>query len=307
MEKGSPVSKGMRSENRVRKWFHQIRGPFLILSVVLVLIGVAAAFHEGFRNWGHGLLLMVGVVLAHVSVNLFNELSDYRTKIDEMTVRTPFSGGSGLLQGGKTSPRAVKIAAYGALIGAAGIGFYFCVVVGWFILVFMITGGLAARFYTSYLARWLLGEFVAGLTLGIFVVLGGYYVLTGTVNGAIVVISVPPGILTALLLLLNEFPDAEADKKGGRHHLVIHFGKKRSAVIYAVGLTVVYSIVLAAPFFCSVPYTVLVALATLPLAIKTAAVVLKHPDDTARLIPALGLNVLVVILTDLLLAVGFFV
>jgi len=292
---------------RLSNWFHQVRGPFLILSVALVLIGVATAHHEGFHEGGHSVLLLLGVVLAHISVNLFNELSDCRTRIDEHTVRTPFSGGSGLLQAGRTSPRAVKAAAYGTLLTSGGIGLYFCFVRGWILLALIIPGAMAIRFYTSHLARWLVGDFAAGLTLGTCVVLGVHCVLTGHLSAQSVIISIPPGILTALLLFLNEFPDAEADQKGGRHHLVIHFGKKKSAVIYAGGLTVVYSIILVAPFVFDIPYTLLAALATLPLAVKAAAVVLKHPDDTARLIPALGLNVLVVILTDLLLAVGLFV
>jgi membrane-bound ClpP family serine protease len=42
-------------------------------------------------------MLIVGVVLSHISVNLFNEYSDFQTKIDFHTNRTPFSGGSGTL------------------------------------------------------------------------------------------------------------------------------------------------------------------------------------------------------------------
>ena len=36
----------------------------------------------------------------------------------------------------------------------------------------MICGALAVRFYTSHLAKWLIGELVSGLTLGSFVVIG---------------------------------------------------------------------------------------------------------------------------------------
>ena len=291
----------------IQTWFSQIRGPFLILSVVLVLIGIAAAHHDGFHNQLHSILLFAGVVFAHVSVNLFNELSDYRTKIDTWTIRTPFSGGSGLLQEGRTSPLAVRIAAYGTLITAAAVGFYFCTVRGWPVLALMIVGGLTIRFYTSHLARWLLGEAAAGLALGTGVVLGAYYVLAGELTPGIIVISIPPGILTALLLFLNEFPDAEADRRGGRHHLVIRFGKRKSARIYAAGLAAVYVIIFIAPLFFDIPITVLLGGATLPLAVKAVRIVFKHSSDTSQLIPALGMNVGVVILTDLSLAVGFFI
>lgn len=296
----------MKRENRVKVWFLQIRGPFLVLSVVLVLIGVAGAHKEGIHHWGHAFLLLVGVMLTHVAVNLFNEISDYRTRIDEHTTATPFSGGSKMMQTGQTSVQAVTVAAYAAMAAAAGIGLYFVYVSGWPILVFMAIGAVAIRFYTSHLARWLVGEFFCGLTLGTFVVLGVFYALAGRLTTEIVLISIPPGILTMLLLFLNEFPDAVADEKGGRHHLIIHFGKRKSALVYAVLLTVMYIVILLIPFASGAPYTVLVALLTIPLAFKASSITLKHYDDTPRLIPAMGLNVGIVILTDLLLAIGYF-
>ena len=290
----------------MKYWFHQIRGTFLILSVVLVLIGIGAAHHQGFHNWGHSVLLIIGVMLAHISVNLFNELSDYHTKIDESTVRTPFSGGSGLLQEGKTSTGNVKIVAYATLLASGVMGCYFIVHSGWPVFTFMVLGGLAVRFYTSHLAKWILGELAAGLTLGAFVVLGSYYVLAKSLPVEIVIVSIPPGILTALLLLLNEFPDAEADRGGGRHHLVIHFGKAKCAKIYVSGLAVVYLIILGASFMTHIPFTILLAIATLPLAVKATTNVLRYYDDMSKLIPTLGMNVGIVILTDFFLAVGFF-
>ncbi len=297
----------MEKESKIGIWFRQIRGPFLLLSVVLPLIGITAARRAGSFHGFHGLLLLIGVVAAHAAVNLFNELSDYRTRIDEHTTPTPFSGGSGMLQAGKTSPKAVNKAAYSAMILAAAIGFYFCVVSHWAILLFMIAGGIAVRFYTTHLAKRLLGELFSGLTLGTFVVLGTYLALTGRLNLSIVFISIPPGILTGLLLFLNEFPDAEADSKGGRYHLIIHFGKRKSAKIYLAGLAATYILILAAPFITDVPYTVLIGLATLPIALKAGGIALKHHSDTAKLIPALGMNVLVVLFTDFLLAVGYFI
>jgi len=297
----------MDCKNRFGIWMQQIRAPFLVLSLVLVLIGISVAYRYGFFRWDHSLLLLLGVLMAHISVNLFNEISDHKTGIDLNTAKTPFSGGSGILQSGKTTVKAVTFVAYATLIAAALVGFYFCFTSGWLILVFMISGGLAIRFYTSHLAKWLLGEAFSGITLGTFVVLGTYYALTKHLNGDIILVSIPPGILTALLLFLNEFPDAEADKKGGRYHLIIHFGKKKSSFIYLWGMVLNYSIILIAPFLgMAIPFTVYFALLTMPLALKAFLIVLNNPHKLSKLIPALGMNVGVVIFTDLLLALGFF-
>ncbi len=295
----------MAKENPVEVWLQQIRGPFLILAVVLVLIGVFAAKHDGFQHWGHAGLLIFGVVLAHIAVNLFNELSDYKTKIDENTNRTPFSGGSGMMQAGKTQPKVVRIVAYVIMGVSALIGVYFISISGWPILVFMLAGFLAIRFYTTHLAKWLLGEFAAGLTLGSLVVIGVYYAMTRTLTFEIIWVSIPPGILTSLLLFLNEFPDAEADEAGGRHHLVIQMGKQKSARVYIAGLGLVYLTILAGPFISALPMLSLIGLLALPLAIKAGTDALKHYDDLPKLIPALGMNVGVVILTDLFLAIAF--
>jgi 1,4-dihydroxy-2-naphthoate octaprenyltransferase len=287
-------------------WLRQVRAPFLVLAAALTLLGIATAHWHGFGHAGHSLLLVIGVVLAHVSVNLFNELSDHGTGIDENTVRTPFSGGSGMLQAGMTTPRQVRWAAYGSLLAAGSIGLYFCLASGWPLLVLMACGGLAIRFYTSHLARWHVGELASGLTLGSFVVIGSHYALTGFMTIDILFISLPPGLLTALLLFLNEIPDAEADRRGGRHHLVILFGRKKSAFIYAGGVLLVFVLVAAGPFMLNIPHAVLIALLALPLGAASSFLTLKHYDDPPRLVPAQGLNVALVIVTDLLLALAYF-
>jgi len=295
----------MKQNHFIPVWFQQIRGPFLILSIGLVFIGFAAARQAGYTHVLNTALIFTGVVLAHASVNLFNEISDFKTGIDTHTLRTPFSGGSGMMQAKQTSLRSVTVAAYGTLIAAASIGLTLCVKTGWILLPFMLAGGLAIRFYTSHLTRLMIGEMASGLTLGTCVVLGTYAALTGSLSAEIVYISIPPGILTALLLFLNEFPDAEADATGGRRHLVIHFGRAFSSRIYTGSLVIVYALILAAPFLFPFPKTTLLGLLTLPLALKAVSIVRKHHNDTAALIPALGLNVGVVILTDFLIGVGY--
>jgi 1,4-dihydroxy-2-naphthoate octaprenyltransferase len=296
----------MSAKRQLGVWFQQVRAPFLLLAVALALIAIATAHGRGFRHAGRSLLLVLGVVLAHASVNLFNELSDLRTGIDAHTRRTPFSGGSGMLQAGRTTPRQVAAAAYGSLLAAGAIGLYFALAGGWPILGLMAAGAVAIRFYTSHLSRWLVGELASGLTLGCFVVIGGHYALTGSMSGGILYISLPPGILTAMLLFLNEFPDADADRRGGRRHLVILFGRKASATVYAGAVLLVFVLIAAGPFLLDIPPTVLIALATLPLGAAAAVLALRHFDDPARLVRAQGLNVALVILTDLLLAAAYF-
>jgi 1,4-dihydroxy-2-naphthoate octaprenyltransferase len=174
-------------------------------------------------------------------------------------------------------------------------------------MAFIAAGALATVFYTSHLARVSLGELTAGTCLGTFVVLGTYFAMAGTVNWEVVWLSIPPGILTALLLLLNEFPDAEADRRGGRRHLVIVLGHKGAAAVYVTALAAVYLILVLGVVLRWFPPTVLIALLTIPLAIKASIGALRHGRNMEKLVPAMGANVGLVLGTDLLIAVAYFI
>lgn len=288
-------------------WAAQVRAPFLLLSVVLVLIGGAVAYQDGKFDGLRLALSMIGVTLAHVAVNLFNELSDYKTRIDEHTKRTPFSGGSGSMQQGATTPGAVRAVAVVTSLIALAIGVYLSWVAGWWLMAFVVAGGIATVFYTSHMAKIVLGELAAGVCLGTFVVLGTYYAQTSTLNAEVIWLSVPPGILTALLLLLNEFPDMEADRAGGRRHLVIMLGYRGAAIVYTAALAAAYLILIAGAVLGWFPYTVLIALLTLPLAFKAAGGALRQDGSSLeQLVPAQGANVGLVLGTDLLIAVAYF-
>lgn len=296
-----------------------MRSNFLLLSVLLVGIGLSLAAWrmsaDDVFSFVRALLLVVGVVLTHISVNLFNEYSDYKTGIDFKTRRTPFSGGSGMMQAGKTNPRSVLTAAIATLFIALVIGVYFCIISHWLLIVIVAIGGIAIVFYTDYLAKWLLGELFAGLTLGSLVVIGTYIAMTAhwqqpisdVLPLEVLLVSLPPGILTSLLLFLNEFPDVEADREGGRFHLVIWLGRKRASYLYAFGLFLVFALIIILPIFALTPPWILLALLTVPVAFRAGVTAIRYAEDIERLLPALGMNVIVVLATDALLAVGYLI
>jgi 1,4-dihydroxy-2-naphthoate octaprenyltransferase len=308
----------MENLTKTQVWLAQTRANFLLLAVFLVAIGLAytALYGQGTGfNYFHALLILVGTVSAHVSVNLFNEYSDYRTRIDFSTRQTPFSGGSKMMVGGRTSSRSVRLASLFSLLLAAAIGVYFSIVSHWSVAMISLLGAFAIVYYTPLLSRLLLGELFAGLTLGSLVVIGTFIAMnarpgqpfTGIVPPEVWLMAIPPGILTALLLLLNEFPDTEADKAGGRRHLVIQFGRRTAAWIYATGMLCAFGIILALPLLGLSSPWIFLALIPLPLAIKASITAIRYGSEMERLVPAMGMNVVVVLATDLLIAVAVFI
>lgn len=211
------------------------RAPFLMLPVTLVAVGAAAAAHDGRASVLASALALVGLVALHAAVNAFNEASDMKRGIDLVTRRTPFSGGSGTLPSGALSVGgAVGVGVAGSIVGLA-VGIYFGFQVGWWPLgLIMALGALSVLIYTDVLARTGVGEIFAGLGLGLLPVVGTALVQEGTIGAAAWAAGVPAFCMTFNLLLLNEFPDEEADRQGGRRNLVLMFGRKAAAVIYAV-------------------------------------------------------------------------
>jgi 1,4-dihydroxy-2-naphthoate octaprenyltransferase len=107
--------------------------------------------------------------------------------------------------------------------------------------------------------------------------------------------------------LINEFPDVEADKAGGRLHLVILLGRKNAAIIYNIGILITFGILLAIPLLNLAPFWIYLALIPFPIGVKACTGLLKNMHDNQKLIPALGDNVITVLATDLLIAVSIMI
>ena len=287
-------------------WIKETRPQFLILSPVLVLLGSSVAYSHGYFNWVRFVLATLGLVLAHASVNILNDYFDYKSGIDIETTRTPFSGGSGILPEGLLKPQSAYWFGLATLGGAFLIGIQLVFVSGWQLLVLIIIGGIVIYFYTSFLTKWLVGELWAGLGLGTLPVIGTYFIQTGTFNLEILVVSLVPGFLTANLLFLNEFPDLEADRKGGRFHLVIALGKKRAAIFYTGIILATYLCIVAGTVMQIMPPLSLIALFTVIFALKAILITFRNYESTEMMIPALKFNVITILGTDILLATGYF-
>ena len=291
---------------KLKVWLLETRPQFLLLSVTLVLLGTAISWHEGCFNLLKFVLTLIGLLLAHASVNVLNDYFDYKSGIDLETTRTPFSGGSGVLPNGLLKPKGVYMYGVGCLIAAFAIGIYLTFISGWQLLPLILLGGPVIYFYTSHLTKWLAGEFCAGLGLGMLPVLGTYFVQTGSYSVEAVVASLAPGFLTANLLLLNEFPDVKADKKGGRYNLVIALGPKTTGRLYIGLMALTYFSIIGSVVLKLMPPASLIGLASIPFALKAISITFKRYDNLQELMPALKMNVITILGTNTLLAIGYF-
>lgn len=200
------------------------RAPFLPLALLLALSGglaQAAAAVDAMRL----VVGAIGLVAAHMLVNVLNELADDASGLDRETERTPFSGGSGALQNGLISrqgARGVAIASGAVALAAAvlALGVYR----EWRLLPVLAAGAACIVFYTPWLLRIGVGELAAGLGLGGLPVIGAALLQGGVLRPAVVVVAIAATAMTFNLLLFNTVPDAAPDRRAGRRSLVHRVG-----------------------------------------------------------------------------------
>lgn len=283
-----------------------IRANFLILTIVVVSAGITGALYIK-RSVDPAVCAMtlVGALLTHISANVMNNYFDYVSGIDANTKKTPFSGGVNVLVNGEISSSCARMVGVSCMAGAALIGLFFLFKHFWILLPLITYGAISIYFYTPYLSRLpAASEIIAGTNFGLMA-LGAHVVQTGSVNASALATSALVNILVGLLLFLNEFPDADVDRKSGRRHVVALLGRRTSSRLYLVLLAITYVLLAGLVVIGALPAACLVALASAPLALRASRIVVTHYDDFTSIVPALGMNVLVVLLTIGLLSVGF--
>jgi len=286
-----------------------MRLPFLILTPACVFLGFATAVWEtGHVNFGFFLLALLGALTAHLSVNIFNEYFDFRSGVDSRTKRTPFSGGSGTLQQYPELANKVLILAIVAALITIGIGVFFWLQRGIGILPVGIIGLLIVLIYSPWLVKNPYLCLVApGLGFGTMMVLGTHFVLTGFYSPAAVLASLIPFFLVNNLLLLNQFPDVEADESAGRKTLPVVFGRRIGILVYAIFILLIFVTIPAGILFFEFPLETLLGELAIFLAIPAVIIAYRQADNIKKLMPAMGLNVILNIVTPILTAIGFLI
>jgi 1,4-dihydroxy-2-naphthoate octaprenyltransferase len=295
--------------NKFKLLLGPMRLPFLILTPACALLGLGTAvWTTGSVNGWHFALALIGAIAAHVSVNAFNEVFDFKSGLDARTRRTPFSGGSGTLPAQAEMARPTWSMAWITLGITALSGLYFVILRGPGILPLGLLGLVLLYAYTPWLTRHpFLCLIAPGLGFGPLMVLSVHFALTGAYSWTAFVASLVPFFLVSDLLLLNQFPDVEADRSIGRRHIPILFGRRRASLVYNLFLLLAYLTIIVGVLSGWLPGISLLGLLTAVIAIPAGVRAFRHAEDIPQLLPAMGMNVLVNLLTPTLIAIGLLI
>ncbi|MDE3075240.1 MAG: LLM class flavin-dependent oxidoreductase [Chloroflexota bacterium] len=252
---------------RAGAWFEIVRPFSFTASTVPVAAAGAMAAIDGRFSWPLFLAALIAGLTLHIGTNVINEIYDVRKGID--TITSPRA--SHALLKGRLGEREAFAVAVAAFVVSTGIGIGLIAVRGWPVALFGALGFLGGWGYTApplqYKYR-ALGLPLVFLLMGPLMVVGGFYVVAGTIDPRVLVVSLPVGFLVTAILHGNEWRDISDDARAGIVTFSIVAGRRVAHVGY-VSLVVGAYIALAMAVAAKVlPPLSLLPILSLPLLVR---------------------------------------
>ena len=253
------------------------------MSVISVTLGTLTAWQRGPVHLGWYVAVVAGVVLCHAAGNVLNDYFDDKNRVDVPDSATakyrPHPIVGGLLSPGAVLAEACVLFALAAVVGAAA-----ALVRSPHVLWISLAGLLLTVFYTGgpvTLKYRALGEVAVFLVWGPLMFLGAYVVQRQALGWMPLVVSVPFGILVALVLFANNIRDADQDRQTGIRTLGTVLGRQRGLAAFSALIVCAYAYTLVAVVAGQLsPWALLVVL-SVPQAVALVRAFRAHLPDAA--------------------------
>jgi 1,4-dihydroxy-2-naphthoate polyprenyltransferase len=214
-------------------WLTAIRPRTLPVAIVPVLVGKALAWHDAGALSGAILIAtLAAALLIQIATNLHNDVADFERGADDPGSRL---GPRRATAEGWLSPRAVRHGAWLAFAGAGLVGLWLAWQGGWPILAIGIASIACAWAYSGGarpIAYSSLGELFVWLFFGVAAVSGSYFLQVGRFDATSLVAGALLGLPAAAVLVVNNFRDADNDRRAGRRTFAVVFGARASRIEY---------------------------------------------------------------------------
>jgi 1,4-dihydroxy-2-naphthoate octaprenyltransferase len=221
-------------------WLLAARPKTLPAAVAPVVVGTALAISEQVFRFGPALAALSGALLLQIGANLANDVFDFKKGADTTARLGPLR----VTQAGLLTSRQVLLGMWLTFGLAALIGLYLIFVGGWPIVVIGLLSIASAIAYTGGpfpLGYKGLGDLFVFIFFGPVAVCGTYYVQAGAVSAAALWASIPVGVLTVAILVVNNLRDIETDRASGKKTLAVRLGVSGARVEYLFLLGVAYA------------------------------------------------------------------
>jgi 1,4-dihydroxy-2-naphthoate octaprenyltransferase len=88
------------------------------------------------------------------------------------------------------------------------------------------------------------------------------------------------------MIVINEIPDYEEDRRAGKLNLVARYGKRAGVRLYSASWACTYIVTALGVLLGALPLTALLALASLPLTLRSMQTLRRNYENPVRLAPA---------------------
>ena len=283
-----PPDRAIASLDGVTRWVVVTRAAVLPMTLFAGLVaGLLAVRAPGFRPWLFALAL-VGILLAHTSNNLMNDLADTDVGLDTDAYPRALYAPHPILSGLVTRRQLLA-----AIAGCVLADFVIMVVLatqrGWPVIAFAIGGFALSYAYTApplRLKKHGLGEPDVFVTWGPLMVAGTYFSAVGQLPWQVWVASIPYGLLCTTVLMGKHIDKIPYDEPTGTRTIPVILGEDRARAL-TIGLVFgFYVTVAAAVVVQALPWPSLVVVLYLPTAWKvTRALRAPKPAGPPRGFP----------------------
>jgi 1,4-dihydroxy-2-naphthoate octaprenyltransferase len=236
-----------------------------------VLVGTAAVLPDAFFP-ARFLLALTGSMAIQAGTNMLNEHFDHVQGLDLTRERRADM----VVQTGHLDHRALFRGGVAAMLIGAICGLVLVAMTGPVLLIVGILSVLAGFAYTAKplaLGYRALGEVTVFLFMGPVIVMGAAFVQVERWSETALLLSVPIGMLVTAILHVNNVRDMADDLANGKRTLANLLGRSAATVEYRLLTLGSYVVLAVVSIAGEVPWTVLVALVTLPVAVRLAAMV----------------------------------
>lgn len=286
----------------LKAWVLAIRPRTLPAAAAPVLVGTALAWRDGVVAPGPALAALAGALLLQIGSNFANDYFDFKKGADtEARLGPTRATASGLI-----SERGM-IAGMAVVFGlAVAVGLYLAWVGGWPIVALGLVSILAAIAYTGGpfpLAYLGLGEVAVFAFFGLAAVAGTYYVQALAVTPLAFLLAVPPGLLSAGILLVNNIRDADTDAPAGKKTVAVRFGRPFARGLYTASLAIALALPAVLALAGKLAWPAAAPLLAAPLALPLLKTV-RGPVSGPAYNAALAGTARLLLASSLLLAAG---
>ncbi len=222
----------------LKRAFHATRPKFFPASVLPVIVGTAwGAWVTAQFDLYVFVLALIATVCVHAASNVLNDVGDESIGTDRRNEERiyPYTGGSRFIQTGILNQNRMAQLGITLLLIATLAGVGLLLAKGPFVILFGLAGIALGVLYSLgpvKLSTIGLGETAVAVAFGVLPVVGAAWLQGATIDGALVMYSLPVSAWVAAILLINEVPDISADGASGKNTLPVRLGLEATARLY---------------------------------------------------------------------------